>query len=550
MGGVVDPAHLRPTYLFSGAMIDVSAGLPGSVFFFNPGSTTGIFRIDDDGGSLESEFSGGSVLAAEAGDVLWSANSGQLDTFSTATMTNAGIAYPYTVPLVGRYSYLLAGHDDRWLASARGRELYLFGVGQSKPVNRIRFRTDLVGVDVSADRLFAIDGPLAHHGRPILGAKTLWITPHDFERRQLIHVGIDAHGTPSGARPNLTYSCSDGTPGQINGVPYGWWTTLDVAADVSWCTLRLSQVDEPHRTYLYTGADQFVENTVTTVEVTGDVGRDLAVFLQILRSPLNDATTFVEQQYRDILQRYPDPAGVQYWANLLATGRIAGYQMVQQFVKSPEFLGSMSPAMRLYLAYFGRWPDDAGLDYWANAIRSGTQVSQISDFFATSPEFTARYGSLSNRDFVTLVYNNVLSRSPDAAGYNFWLGRMSAGLSRGQVMTNFSESAEYVGQTRAPITVRSLYLGLLQREPDADGFAFWTQRNRIEPSLAPLIVGFLDSDEYADRFWFWDDGPLPLTQAGALKLSGVDAAEMTRCDGRCVPTGSGWLEAATHSLAE
>lgn len=548
--GALHPTSLRALFLNERSVIEVSAGLPGSVFFFNPGVTSGYFRIDEDGGSLESGWAGGNMLASETGEVLWSANSTQLETFSTATMTDAGITYPFTVPRVGRHSYLLAGHDDRWLAAEHGRDLYLFSVGQSQPVNRIRFRTDVVGVDVSADRLFAIDGPLAHHGRPIPGAKTLWITPHNFERRQRIQVGIDAHGTPSGARPNLTYSCSDGSSGQINGVPYGWWTALIVGADVSSCRLQLSHVGEPHRTYLYTGADQLVENTVTTVEVTGDVGRDVAVFLQVLRSPINDATTFVEQQYHDILQRYPDPAGVQYWANLLETGRIADYQMVQQFVESPEFLGSMSPAMRLYLAYFGRWPDDAGLDYWANAIRFGTQVAQISDFFASSPEFMARYGSLSNRDFVTLVYTNVLGRSPDAAGYNFWLGRMSAGMSRGQVMTNFSESPEYVAQTRSPITVRSLYLGLLQREPDAAGFAFWTQRNQIDPSLAPLIVGFLDSDEYADRFWFWDDGPLPVTQAGALKRSNNDAVEMTRCDGRCETTGAGWLEAATLSLTE
>ena len=50
---------------------------------------------------------------------------------------------------------------------------------------------------------------------------------------------------------------------------------------------------------------------------------------------------------------------------------------------------------------------------------------------------------MSDRDFVTLVYRNVLSRTPDAGGYGYWLDRMTAGMSRGSLMIGFSESDEF-----------------------------------------------------------------------------------------------------------
>ena len=49
---------------------------------------------------------------------------------------------------------------------------------------------------------------------------------------------------------------------------------------------------------------------------------------------------------------------------------------------------------------------------WTAAPASGS----VSAAFARSPEFTSRYGALSDGGFVDLVYRNVLGRSPDAAG--------------------------------------------------------------------------------------------------------------------------------------
>lgn len=108
---------------------------------------------------------------------------------------------------------------------------------------------------------------------------------------------------------------------------------------------------------------------------------------------------------------------------------------------------------RLYSAYFDRAPDTGGWAYWNGRIADGMTIWRTSDFFADSPEFKATYGaSLSNSEFLHLVYQNVLDRSPDSGGLQYWLGRMATGTTRGQVMVHFSESIEYIEQMAPSLT--------------------------------------------------------------------------------------------------
>ncbi len=108
---------------------------------------------------------------------------------------------------------------------------------------------------------------------------------------------------------------------------------------------------------------------------------------------------------------------------------------------------------RLYSAYFDRAPDDGGWAYWNRRAVDGMTLWRTSDFFADSPEFKQTYGSaLSNADFLDLVYQNVLDRSPDSGGLQYWLQRMATGTTRGQVMVYFSESPEYIAKTAPDIT--------------------------------------------------------------------------------------------------
>ncbi|AEI71031.1 protease [EBPR siphovirus 2] len=88
----------------------------------------------------------------------------------------------------------------------------------------------------------------------------------------------------------------------------------------------------------------------------------------------------------------------------------------------------------LYVAYFGRSPDPAGLDFWSDQLDSGRALSEIGRGFATSAEAYVKYPDLADgtvnapAQFLTTVYNNLFNRAPEQAGLDYWSARIAGGL--------------------------------------------------------------------------------------------------------------------------
>lgn len=101
-----------------------------------------------------------------------------------------------------------------------------------------------------------------------------------------------------------------------------------------------------------------------------------------------------------------------------------------------------SVVQRIYLAYFGRPADPAGLAYFAgryldagaaidirgvvNSYGSNATVTALIDSFATSQESQDLYPG-ANDVFVTAIYRNLLNRDPDQAGKDYWMDLINRG---------------------------------------------------------------------------------------------------------------------------
>lgn len=86
--------------------------------------------------------------------------------------------------------------------------------------------------------------------------------------------------------------------------------------------------------------------------------------------------------------------------------------------------------VELYIASFNRAPDSLGLYYWGGRLSDGMSLQDIAKSFFVQKETIATYPTtMPTNDFVTLVYNNVLSRSPDKPGLDYWV----SGLTNGSV---------------------------------------------------------------------------------------------------------------------
>ena len=81
----------------------------------------------------------------------------------------------------------------------------------------------------------------------------------------------------------------------------------------------------------------------------------------------------------------------------------------------------VTEVQKLYVAYFSRPADPAGLTYWAGVLQNNPGGWQtMSANFSTSNEYKAVYAGMDNRAVVAEVYDNLFGRAPEAAGVNYW----------------------------------------------------------------------------------------------------------------------------------
>lgn len=211
--------------------------------------------------------------------------------------------------------------------------------------------------------------------------------------------------------------------------------------------------------------------------------------------PFTDHTVFIKRQYADFAAGTPSSATITSWLKNFENGG-APAAFIDTLRRGDNWHGRIAPVSRLYSAYFLRPPDKSGLTYWVNKSRAGTRLYAISSNFAASSEFQRRYGSLTNRQFVQLIYQNVLGRSPDAAGLSYWTRQLDSGATRGRVMVGFSESSEYVRKQTPNTIVIEIWFGMLKRLPVQSELVNQAARLAGGTSSTTLISEVLGSNDY------------------------------------------------------
>jgi hypothetical protein len=165
--------------------------------------------------------------------------------------------------------------------------------------------------------------------------------------------------------------------------------------------------------------------------------------------------------------------------------------------------GNAGQAYRLYQAAFDRMPDQGGLGYWINEMDQSMGLSQVATGFINSAEFKSLYGNNpSDSEFVTLLYDNVLHRAPDAGGYAYWMNELAHGVTREQALIGFSESTENKVALMAFDMDGNmgkdyrLYQAAFDRKPDVSGLDYWYHQMNSGVTLQQVASGFINSAEF------------------------------------------------------
>ncbi|MEZ6073834.1 MAG: S8 family serine peptidase [Pirellulales bacterium] len=99
---------------------------------------------------------------------------------------------------------------------------------------------------------------------------------------------------------------------------------------------------------------------------------------------------------------------------------------------------------------------------------------------------------MQDREYVRELYNDLLRRNPDAGGWAYWVGQLQSGMSREQIVSSLTLSAERL----SPI-VDSYYARYLHRQSDAGGRSYWVGRMQSGESIADVESLFVNSPEYS-----------------------------------------------------
>ena len=310
-------------------------------------------------------------------------------------------------------------------------------------------------------------------------------------------------GTSDPFVPTLGLPMTKGTP-TIAGSPAvsyaltadpGVWDPPTVAFTYQWRRDGIAIPSATATTYAPVAAD---EGHTLMVYVTGRAdgyvtGRGVesapTAVVQNATSPLA-YEAFVKASYQDFLGRPPTVDDLATQTDALSSGTLTTGNYLSSLATSDEWLSAI--VTQMYSDTLDRQPDAAGLAGWVSWLRSGRfTVAQVASLFYASDEYYIDHAGNSPTSWVTLLYQKLLNRDPDAAGLAAWVTYTNdPRYGKSWVAYQFFQSQE-----SRMLRVEHLYQTLLHREPDATGWPFWTQTVLTMGDLT-LAVTLASSQEY------------------------------------------------------
>jgi hypothetical protein len=194
---------------------------------------------------------------------------------------------------------------------------------------------------------------------------------------------------------------------------------------------------------------------------------------------------YVAAVYQLLLHRAPDP-GAAAWVNALNQG-ISRASVVLAIESSTEYRGLV--VQSLFQRFLHRAADPAGLQAFVNFLGTGGTVEQVEVILLSSPEYFQLHGG-TNNGFVTGLYQDVLGRSPDAAGLAAYTQALNGGLARSSVANLLVTSREAFANL-----VQTDYFTSLGRQADAAGTAGWVQAFEMGATDQQVLASILGSAE-------------------------------------------------------
>ncbi len=211
-------------------------------------------------------------------------------------------------------------------------------------------------------------------------------------------------------------------------------------------------------------------------------------------TPRGKIEAFVKRCYSLILSRDADQGGLQGWSDALEQRTAAAAQIIDGFVRSPEYAGRNLSAGEsvdiLYQTMLGRAADEGGKAGWVDALGQGYTLQHIINGFCGSAEFTAicdNYGIVAGSVAVsgTMVKREAISPEGDEAE---------------APVVYQGHNSEFINEEKIRAFVEHCYVAVFGREGDTEGVENYTKLILNEKKMPKKVAyEFIFSSEFQEK---------------------------------------------------
>jgi hypothetical protein len=199
---------------------------------------------------------------------------------------------------------------------------------------------------------------------------------------------------------------------------------------------------------------------------------------------------YVTGLYGALLQRPPDPGGLDHWTGLLNAGTDPG-RVVLGIEASPEY--RLKFVQDDYAALLKRSADQQGQDAFVSWLDRGATTQQVTEVILGSPEYLHNAGG-NPSGFLTAVYREVLARDVDGSGLATFGQALSRGVSRADIAAALLDSPE--GER---LEIQGLYQRFLHRPAGPSEVTGWAGILAQGVTSEQFVAGVLSSVEYQNQ---------------------------------------------------
>ncbi len=275
--------------------------------------------------------------------------------------------------------------------------------------------------------------------------------------------------------------------------------------------------------------------TASSVVVTNPQGQTIlsGVFntagLNVTGNDIDNTTLFVEQQYRDFLDREPDDGGLSFWSGEIQkcggdAACLDGMRVNTSaaFFLSIEFQETGYMLYRFNKASFGTMPRRneflvemqaaaqglvVGATGWQAKLEDNKRLA--AERWVASAAFRNVFGSMTNEQYVSALFQNAGLATGTPEYFGLVQGLNAGTETRATVLRKVADNDAFRRAESNRAFVLMQYFGYMHRNPDEGpdsdmrGFNFWLKKlddNGGDFHRAQMVKAFIDSIEYRNRF--------------------------------------------------